>query len=119
MPFRLSRVKPRAAHRLAVRTPFAMMRAAAGRLPSAHAPVGAPVAELVDAPDSKSGGFTSVLVRVRPGAPSALSEIPTFFPARLDFRGCSRANAEARFLNDTGVRIVPEARPGDAARGGT
>jgi hypothetical protein len=29
----------------------------------------APVAELVDAPDSKSGGFTSVLVRVRPGAP--------------------------------------------------
>src|SRR5690606_2354881 len=33
-------------------------------------PWSAPVAELVDAPDSKSGGFTSVLVRVRPGAPS-------------------------------------------------
>ena len=31
----------------------------------------APVAELVDAPDSKSGGFTSVLVRVRPGAPES------------------------------------------------
>jgi hypothetical protein len=29
----------------------------------------APVAELVDAPDSKSGGLTPVLVRVRPGAP--------------------------------------------------
>ena len=29
----------------------------------------APVAELVDAPDSKSGGFRAVSVRVRPGAP--------------------------------------------------
>src|SRR5262249_8987448 len=29
----------------------------------------APVAELVDAPDSKSGGRKVVLVRVRPGAP--------------------------------------------------
>jgi hypothetical protein len=28
------------------------------------------VAELVDAPDSKSGFLTEVLVRVRPGAPS-------------------------------------------------
>ena len=29
----------------------------------------APVAELVDAPDSKSGGLRAVSVRVRPGAP--------------------------------------------------
>ena len=29
----------------------------------------APVAELVDAPDSKSGGLWAVCVRVRPGAP--------------------------------------------------
>ena len=35
----------------------------------------APVAELVDAPDSKSGGFTSVLVRVRPGAPEAVHSV--------------------------------------------
>src|SRR5262245_58904408 len=39
---------------------------------------GAPVAELVDAPDSKSGGFTSVLLRVRPGAPPLLQRKQLF-----------------------------------------
>src|SRR5262249_11906089 len=35
----------------------------------------APVAELVDAPDSKSGGRKVVLVRVRPGAPTVCSAV--------------------------------------------
>ena len=38
----------------------------------------APVAELVDAPDSKSGFLTEVLVRVRPGAPLFNPSGPAF-----------------------------------------
>lgn len=68
--------KPEFPRWLAEPSPFAMMRAAAERLPLVRASMGAPVAELVDAPDSKSGGFTSVLVRVRPGAPSQMCKIP-------------------------------------------
>src|SRR3569623_609939 len=67
-----SLAKFRGAQWLADQPVFAMMRAATGCLAPGSAPVGAPVAELVDAPDSKSGGFTSVLVRVRPGAPFEL-----------------------------------------------
>ena len=69
-------------------TVFAMMRAATGCLAPGCAPMGhtcgrAPVAELVDAPDSKSGGFTSVLVRVRPGAPfQLLCKIPIATPTQ-------------------------------------
>src|SRR3954447_15771326 len=69
-----------AARWLAVLAPFGMMRAAAGRPSPGLAPVGAPVAELVDAPDSKSGGFTSVLVRFRPGAPTHLCKITMTTP---------------------------------------
>src|SRR3954470_16464459 len=58
------------------------MRAAVECWSPRRAPAGAPVAELVDAPDSKSGGFTSVLVRVRPGAPSHLCKIPMTTPTR-------------------------------------
>jgi hypothetical protein len=36
------------------------------------------VAELVDAPDSKSGGGNIVLVRVRPGAPLCRSQLFAF-----------------------------------------
>ncbi len=79
--------KSRGVQQLAVPALFAMMRAAARRLAPGRAPMGytcggAPVAELVDAPDSKSGGFTSVLVRVRPGAPSHLCKILITIPTQ-------------------------------------
>jgi hypothetical protein len=83
--------KPGFAQWLAEPSPFAMMRAAAGRLPLARASIGAPVAELVDAPDSKSGGFTSVLVRVRPGAPSQLCTIPMTTPNPRSLRNFEQA----------------------------
>src|SRR3954466_577395 len=46
------------------------------------APQRAPVAELVDAPDSKSGFLTEVLVRVRPGAPSLRCKLGASISAR-------------------------------------
>jgi hypothetical protein len=118
----------RRVQRLAETPPFAMMRAAAGRPSSGCASAGAPVAELVDAPDSKSGGFTSVLVRVRPGAPCNLCRITITTPtptrqfprdsartpqpvlddaetpsaamrSRLDLQRLERSGSPARFLN--------------------
>src|SRR5262245_47850545 len=41
-----------------------------------HAPTGCPCGEMVDAPDSKSGGLTPVLVRLRPGAPTYAATQP-------------------------------------------
>src|SRR3954470_5896570 len=79
-----------------------MMRAAAGRLASVRAPAGAPVAELVDAPDSKSGGFTSVLVRVRPGAPSQLCKISIRTPTH-DFLRTLSFDPTSTGLTHTGI----------------
>src|SRR5262249_48994250 len=78
-----------------------MMRAAAGRLSPGCAPVGAPVAELVDAPDSKSGGFTSVLVRVRPGAPTHLCKILITTPTQRFPRNSVQAPRPARDDRET------------------
>src|SRR5262249_5332018 len=50
---------------------------------AAMIPPPAPVAEVVDAPDSKSGGLTPVLVRVRPGAPVYWSRVPRASPAGI------------------------------------
>src|SRR3954469_15218410 len=123
-----------AARWLAVPAPFGMMRAAAGRPSPGLAPVGAPVAELVDAPDSKSGGFTSVLVRFRPGAPTHLCKITMTTPtprvpwnphqaprpaiddaetasaamrSRLDLQRLERSGSPAHFLNRSGSNLFP------------
>ena len=48
------------------------------------APQRAPVAELVDAPDSKSGFLTEVLVRVRPGAPSLKRKRAGVWSSKVD-----------------------------------
>src|SRR5262245_55816476 len=72
----------------------------------------APVAELVDAPDSKSGGRKVVLVRVRPGAPLSLPIWTIMAPLRegrsrgLGRRAAPRAGANvAQIFNMTSLRI--------------
>jgi hypothetical protein len=67
--------------------PFAIRRRSIDRtqpfgfIPSAQDR--APVAELVDAPDSKSGFLTEVLVRVRPGAPAIKQHSPASISLHL------------------------------------
>jgi hypothetical protein len=82
----------------------------------------APVAELVDAPDSKSGGLTPVLVRVRPGAPQQNQTVSgkrssarrtafgTDWGAVLRQCGCNRTHG----WKDSAIR--PEGNPCAMAR---
>ena len=81
--------------------PVSIMAAPKSRL-------GAPVAELVDAADSKSVARKGVLVRVRPGAPQALEYQSRVPAAYVPAGGNSRLAS---------IRVA--ALPGDSAASGT
>src|SRR5436305_4640890 len=70
----------------------------------------APVAELVDAPDSKSGGLTPVLVRVRPGAPRRRAAWPGRRTSGTQFRQTAKTKASHLLNFAAALRAIVAAR---------
>ena len=92
------------------RSPYVCRRAGFGlpRARTASCRGVAPVAELVDAPDSKSGGRKVVLVRFRPGAPVSMTKRALIFVSRAAlFTAITQAHAQQTVMFRTPVEQHP------------